>query len=86
MVQGGLSFGMKHPSAQEGEASTAVHCALKHFEAANLIFDGACGPRQVERCLNSADVLAQFCDKRSQHGVGRRIQNVGEHLIALAPK
>ncbi len=58
MVLVGLSLGMEDASAKKGEPSPAIHGALDHLEPADLAFDGARGPRQVERCLNSADVLA----------------------------
>ncbi len=86
MVLVGVSLGMEYTSPQEGEAGAAVHRAFEHFESADLAFDGACGPRQAERRLDSADVLVQFGDERPQHGGACRIQNMGEHLLTFAPE
>jgi len=66
MVLVGLSLGMEDANAQKGEPSPAIHGALDHLEPADLAFDGACGPWQVEGCLDSADVLAQLGDERSR--------------------
>src|SRR4051794_18517869 len=72
-----LLGGMEDASTKEVEACSAVHRPLQHLDPADLAFNGAGGPGQVEGSLHGIDVLAQLGGKARK----RRGAHGGQHLI-----
>ena len=75
--------GIEDARTKEFEACSAVHGPLQHLDPADLSFDGAGGPGQVECSLYGIDVLAQLGGKARERRGARGGQHIIERLAAL---